>query len=699
MRLLFPRLVLLLRCCRCQFAFEGPGAISVDWLHKPVDTRVGVNGELFFTTSDSGDGTVMVMRYINPQHRPVLISQEAVAGSELRSTGGPTIPLVDFSFDRDGSRSLGSNFQWANGTDPHYGLAVLDGVQSFVNLTQYNSGAGVAMPNMTGGEASYEMWFWPQAVEADNLTVLFELADNRTGGLDEVIQLGLRGKLGGNAALAVRLDSTQGSSLDFDVQNAVPTQKWTHVVVTMAARSVQVYINGALVSEQFIRMAPRRMARSSALLGKGLLNSGPSPLFYGSFDVVRVYPYPLSPPQIRLNFALSSNAVISPSFYAHFSMAPMESSEPTFEPRGPANRRLGQPPPPPFNDDGVFPGWAHFEGPGHYVDLLNPNSGVGAVWPSTFLDNGFFSIELWLRLSDTSRSNDYQVLLFADGLLQIFMEGGALGFNVSVDDTATQWAGLSIPQPNGFDRWHHVVWNCLSAQNGAVHEVHVNGQVVAHTTTPRVDVTHPAGVAYLAPVFYGDVAAFRIYPSYLSEDVVQLLYEAQMYGHQQPSTSSSSSATPSVSSSAPTAVPPSPPTSVSSSAPTSAPSPSSSPTAAPSFPTSFTTPPSLSSSAVQPGSPTSEPQQTSISSSSSSSDDSSSSTGISSTGTGGDEESSGMSTAAMVAIALVVAVLLIAAAVGAFVFIRRRRAASGSGDERTSRLIPTGDSSDSYSRL
>ena len=675
---------------RVQFAYEGPGAISGNWPHKPVDVRIGVNGELFFSSDTSG--TVLVLRYINPVQVPVLVSQPAVAGARLDSAGGPTKAWADFSFDRDGGRSTAVSFTWDNGTYPHLGLALFDGaVGSYVNLSSYNSGAGAAMPQVNGGASSYEMWLWPEAVQPNYFTTLLELAANSSGEMDDVISLSLRGRQGSSSSsFVVRVQSSTAPGVDIELRDAVPSQTWSHVVVAFGYRDISVFINGEQVHSEATRSAPRRMLRSSALLGRSLQVDAPNRPFRGAVDVLRVYSYPLSPAQVALNFLSSHRELISPALYGHFAMQPMESSEATFEHRGAGNRRpppAGPAQPPPNPDDSVFPGWAHFSGPGSYVDLRNPNSGLGGVWP--FELGSTFSVELWFRL-DAPDSDSPHTLLAVDELLALSVQSGVLTFNVSAGEREQrQVLSVRLPQTFRFQRWHQVVWSCEVTPGGGQshHAFWVNNRVVLSADTPLVGAAaYSSRFAVLAPALMGDVAALRVYRQLLPPSVINATYAAQWWGHEQPAqpssaSSSSSSAAPAPSTvvtSSPAVQPTASPTvAPTSAAPTQAPAPTSVP-GGPTVPTAV--PVSLSSSTAEPATPTSTPQADLSSSS----------------GEGGSAEE-GMSMASVIAIVLIIAILVVAAIVGVVFFLRRRRASSG-GDERLNRLIPN-DSADSYSRL
>ena len=633
---------------------------------------------------------MLVLRYINPAHPPVLVSQDAVAGSRLDSRGGPTKAWVDFSFDRDGGRSTASNFEWRNGTAPHLGLAVFDGVSSYVNLSAYNSGAGAVMPSLSGGPSSFEMWLWPEAVQANAFTTLLELADNRTGEVDDVISIALRGRLGSSSSsLVLRLEAVTSPSIDVELRDAVPDQAWTHVVVTLGYRDTAIFINGRLVHSEFTRTPPRRMQRSSALMGRSLMEGSPNRLFRGAVDVLRVYSYPLSPAQVHLNFLTSERTLISPALYGHFAMQPMESSEATFEYRGGANRRpppLGSAQPPPDPDDSVFPGWAHFSGPGSHVDLHNPNSGIGAVWPGDLDDS--FAIEAWFRLTDPDAPTSPHVLLVVDELLSVSVESGVLHFNVSVGEREQrQWLSVALPRTFRFARWHQAVWSCSTSERGqSTHRFYVNAMEVTSATTPAVGAVHASRFAVLAPALHGDVAAFRVYRQPLPLDIVNATYLAQWWGHEQPpppqpptQSSSSSSATPVADSS-----------SVTSNAYLSSALPSSA------MPYSSVLAPTVSPTA--PPTSTAGPTSSGLLTAATVTPTSAVAPDASSSGEGGGEAESGMSTASVIALVLIVGILIAAVIAAALYFIRRRRASSGGGDERLNRLIPE-DSSDTYSRL
>ena len=669
------------------FAYQGPGAIGLNWAHKPVDVRIGPHGELFFS-SDTANA-VLVLRYINPQVRPVLISQQAVSGAGLESRGGPTTAWADFSFDRDGSRSTANSFAWVEGEEPHQGVAILDGAH-FIDAYAYNSGAGTVMPALTGGPSSYEAWLWLQDASFYSSSTLLELADNSTGVLDDVISIALAGREGSErASLVVTVQSTRGASTVAEVRGAVPLRNWTHVVLTVGGRELSVYVDGALVHSEFLRTPPQRMARSSALIGRGLLEPS-EPLLRAGLDVLRVYSYVLSGPQVRLNYLMSAQRLITPLLYGHFAMQPTESSEATFDYQGAASRRpppaaAQPPPPPPPGEESLFPGWAHFERPGSHVDLLNPNNGIGAVWPSGRLGGGAFSIELWFRLSEERGEAQVHLLLIVDGVLAIGIQPD--GSLVLVIDNVE---AIAVPQGFRWTRWHHLVWTAIAVdRERTAHLVYINGQLVVAAPTARFRDSVPT-IASLGgvsesyadlPPFNGDIAAFRVYREPLSAELVQAAYAAQMYGHEQPqppppSSSSSTGQAPAALSSSSysgsSSGSSSSAFSSTTSAATSVPASLSSPTSAPVSPTSAST--------AGPTAPPPSPVS-------------------SSTGEGNGSEE-GMSTAAYVAVVLIVVVLLAAAVVGVVVCLRRRTASrGGSDDDRLNRLIPEGEAGDSYSRL
>ena len=96
------------------FAYRGPGAISNAWPIRPVDIRVGPEGELY-VSSDSNGGSVIVIRHIKSRHTTVTPPVAVSAGYNYSTVGGPTKITADFSFDRAPHPSSGANFRWAVG--------------------------------------------------------------------------------------------------------------------------------------------------------------------------------------------------------------------------------------------------------------------------------------------------------------------------------------------------------------------------------------------------------------------------------------------------------------------------------------------------------------------------------------------------------------------------------------------------------
>ena len=521
------------------FAYEGPGAISASWPHKPVDVRIGAQGELFVSSDTSS--SILAIRHLNPQHRPVLIPQIAPAGFNHMMVGGPTLASAEFTFDSPPSTKSNSNFRWAAGQGAHAGLALLDGVNQYINASAADSGAGTAAPAVWGGEMSVEVVFQVSnvsSVPAGTLVVLYETVTMGDEMMMGHVTLGYM-MSGGGEMQAVW--TWMAGSGHYQVNHSIPTAPypaWTYLIVTMrqdpSTRQVQVGIHGhamdrtVQVYTNVTGSLPAMLPRQS-VIGRSMALAQSIP-FRGALDTLRLYPFALTVHAALLQFRLSDPAVITPSVWAHFAMQPMESSEITFTHQGVASH-VGRASPivqpvPPARD--LFPGWAHFDGVGEYIDLTNPNSGVGGWWGmDAARGEEELSMEVWYR-PDVAGA---WVLLDAKPVLLV---AGKDAQTLAINWTSAGAGpfGVLVDHAVRVGEWTHLVWTSDAVST----TVYLNGVQVADVRGLEGPVNQPPAHALLGrPAageeggwYAGSIGAFRVYPASLSGEQVETLYAAQM---------------------------------------------------------------------------------------------------------------------------------------------------------------------------
>ena len=528
-------------------AYQGPGAISPQWQHKPVDPKIGVNGELFVSSDNSN--AVLVVRHINAEQRPVLVPQAEGAGFDTRRVGGPTLASAEFTFDRAPSNGSGSaDFRWERGQGAHTGLAVFDGAMR-LNASAADSGAGTAAPTWLGGEMSIEAVFFLTAAPAVNSTATLFESRRRGDDGDDVIAMGVTQQTATDAQLTVYFTSDAGLvTVTAPLSGAVSS--WLSAIVTLRDMSSPVS-RGSMVtittrsgnSTATVRQAAAGLPRYSprvSFIGHptaGSYGGVNAAGFRGQLDTLRLYPYALSVNQSLLNLALQGeDRIVSPVVGCHFSMQPMESNEPTFSHRGIAAHmahaaaRLQQTAGSLAQEMDLFPGWAHFDGERQYVDLSNPASGIGCNWTADVLRAAAFSVELWVQPEEPSGSSDFY-LLDASPVLSISslrsVSPAAVAFNFSVGSGDSQ--SLQVDGALSAGQWSHLLWTA----DGAHTEVFVNG-VSGASLTGRAFVNSAPTAPLLAARreadssissrFHGSIGTFRVYPVALSPAQVSLLY-------------------------------------------------------------------------------------------------------------------------------------------------------------------------------
>ena len=534
-------------------AYQGPGAISANWQHKPVHPVIGVNGELFVSSDNSN--SVLVMRHINAQQRPVLVPQAEGAGFNTRMVGGPTLASAEFTFDRAPNNGSSTDFRWERGQGAHMGLAVFDGAMR-LNASAADSGAGTAAPTWLGGEMSIEAVFFLTAAPAVNSTATLFEATRHSDGQDDVIALGVTQQSQSDAQLTLFYVSGAGP-VTLAVKLPVVVSSWLSVIVSLRDTS-DLMSSGAAVT-MTMRAGDTTTTMMQATAGLPLYaprvsfighptvasyGSYTAAPFHGQLDTLRLYPYALSANQSLLNLALQGeDSVVTPAVGCHFSMQPMESNEPTFSHRGIAahithaaarQQQVAAGIVQADADDmDLFPGWAHFDGQQQYVDLSNAASGIGCNWTSDVLPAAAFSVELWLRLEELTGSSDFYVL-DASPVLSISslrsLSRSALAFTFSVGSGETQT--LQVDGALTAGDWTHLLWTADGAQT----DVFVNGQhraalsnrsfVSSAPTAPLLAAKREADSS-ISSRFHGSIGTFRVYPVALSAAQVSLLYQTK----------------------------------------------------------------------------------------------------------------------------------------------------------------------------
>ena len=527
------------------FAYEGPGAISPNWRHKPVDPRIGPNGELFVSSDNSG--SILVIRHLNPAHRPVLVPQVATAGYNHAMVGGPTLASAEFTFDSPPSLKSNANFRWSAGAGAHTGLALFDGYNQYLNASAADSGAGTAAPVSWGGEMSVEVVFQVSnasaSVPADTLVVLYEATPPDpvvTGWVTLGYTVDMSGRMN---VMWTWVDSVDNYSSNHSLPTPTAYPAWTSVIVTMRAdsssRQVEVGIyartaQGTTQSYQRFSAGLPAMVPRYSVIGRSVVLEESVP-FRGAIDTLRLYPYALTPNAALLQFELSDPMVITPSVWGHFAMQPMESSEVTFTHQGVASHVQRASPIvqqlPPARD--LFPGWAHFDGVREYIDLSNPNSGAGGYWVADAAQAGpQLSLELWYR---PAAEGAWTLL---DARPQVWVQavqGQTLTVNWTVAGGGS--TGVEVSGAVVVGNWTHLVCTADAASASVfVNGVKVGGRegsgggAVVNSAPTQAMLGRPTpGQQGVGGGWYaGDVGAFRVYPAVLTQAQVGTLYAAQM---------------------------------------------------------------------------------------------------------------------------------------------------------------------------
>ena len=516
------------------FAYEGPGAISDRWRHKPVDVRIGVNGELFVSSDNSG--AVLVIRHINPSHRPILVPQVAPAGFNHAMVGGPTLASAEFTFDAAPSGASDVNFRWSAGSGAHSGLATFDGNKMIINASAANSGAGTAAPVWVGGNMSIELVFQlTKAVSADVVVPIYEaITLRRDGYFDVCANPSADGQ-------TPQLVLTWGND-DYTQTVTAPVvgvrwTDWIYAVLTVKSfpatsqSQVCVYLPSPSTSScSLVSGLIPYEPRHSYIGGSMTVNALQWAPLAGSVDTLRLYPYAMTEHEALLQFELSRGGVVTPFVWAHFAMQPMESNEATFAHEGVgshlhAGAVIRQPPRVPE----LFPGWAHFDGAKQYIDLTNPANGVGGVWTAALpSDSRALTVELWYRPEAATAFG----LLDAHPVVSLY-SGDGKDLMVDWTDTGSLTRSVTIPGALQVGNWTHVVWST----NDTATSAWVSGaRVLTSTTLKSIAAGARPAHAMLGRMdmlgsgawFKGSIASFRAYPVALSDSQVAALYAAQM---------------------------------------------------------------------------------------------------------------------------------------------------------------------------
>ena len=499
--------------------------------------RIGPNGEMF--VSSDNNNTVLVIRHINPQHRPILIPQVATAGFNHHMIGGPTLASTEFTFDSPPSKSSQAMFIWRAGEGNHMGLAYINGQTQVINASAAANGAGTAAPLLVGGEMSIEAVFRPDnAAIVGDLNVLYEAA---TPSLSDYIVVGWTLPSGTSAGmnLEVRWVDRVGKQQSVTQPTGVQAySEWVYVIIALRSNpqtgGVQANIhchsvdgtssNTNMVDDAALpAYSPRQstIGRSYALHASQTVTG-----FVGAVDTLRLYPYALSTNEALLQFDMSDPHIITPVVWGHFSMQPYESNEAHFTHRGVASH-LGQQSmtrqPPPQQE--LFPGWAHFNGVNQSIDLTNPANGVNGYWVTDVLKGGHnMSLEMWVR---PDVDGDY-TLLDARPVLRVEVMQGV----VQVTWTATDGeSNVKVEKAVTVGKWSHLVWTI----NASTSTVYLNGALALSSPVTGTLVSEAPSHGWLARGeaggwYYGDIAGFRVYSAALTLTQAARLYLAQM-GH------------------------------------------------------------------------------------------------------------------------------------------------------------------------
>ena len=523
------------------FAFKGPGAwwttaANTTGPIRPVEVRVGPEGEMYVSSDNSGQ--IIVIRHINDRHTPVLMPQLVSSGYNYSTIGGPTKPTAEFSFDQP--RTQGT-YRWLLGAYPRLGVAQFDGASLHVNMTAADNNAGATSPNITGGNSTYEMWInvnrMPTAT-GSSYVVMELLQPGMTADRDDYIRILASVAQNGSTAQVWAVAQEAGQK-EYTLAGPVSFNagEWHHIALVLISQTmgnmryaVMMVDAGTLPARQLTAI-PNLMSRRSALLGHShrFVSNGPLLNFTGYLDDVRLYSYVLSAGQIRLNYLLSATDRTNPVLQANLHMQPPENSEVHYQHLGPSNHYGPQP------SANLFPGWIHLNG-SQLVNLSNPMSGVGHAWRGDLFtasrpgaSTPAMSLEFWIRLWDDQVLVAGAVLLEAQPLLRVSFANKQLQVMVGGNEL-----NVAFSPTNG---WTHIVVTASSTiGSNSYYYAYING------TSPGYHGGKPfeGGVVGNSVTLGGlaagdsirgltcDIGAFRVYDFALNATHVQALFNAQL---------------------------------------------------------------------------------------------------------------------------------------------------------------------------
>ena len=519
------------------FAFKGPGAWWTTAANssgpiRPVEVRVGPEGEMYVSSDNSGQ--IIVIRHFNDRHTPVLTPQLVSAGYNYSTPGGPTKASAEFSFDMP--RTQGS-YRWLPGQYPRQGVAQFDGASLHVNMTAADNNAGATAPNITGGNSTYEMWINVDALPSggSNYIVMELLEPGMTTDGDDYIRIMAAVSEDGAIALVWAMAKQAGQS-EVALSAAVqfPTGEWHHISLLLIAGFSAMCLDGCKTASVPVQSSVPLISRRAALLGHShrFTQNGVLTNFSGYLDDVRLYSYALSPLQLGLNYLLSADDRTNPVLQANLHMQPPENSEARFQHRGPSNHYGPQP------SADLFPGWIRLNG-SQYINLTNPMSGVGHVWRGDVFTaqrgvtkSPAMSLEFWFRLDDGSFTYSTTTLLSASPVVSLWWGGAQLYMLVGSEEFYVPWDPLKIPRG-----WTHLVLTASPEVGGnSYYTAYVNGTSAGYhgggAFKPQPidsDVTLGGASNYGMDVgLMGDLAIFRVYDFALNATQIKLLFETQV---------------------------------------------------------------------------------------------------------------------------------------------------------------------------
>jgi hypothetical protein len=273
---------------------------TTNWSYSWVPTIAGTIKIESRATDDSGNietpsGGVTV----SVSYKPT--STTGLVGAYSFSQGSGST-LVDSSGNNNNGTI--SNATWAPGLFGGHALS-FNGTNSWVTINNSSS------LTLTGG-MTLEAWVNPAATTSGSAAILVK---QRTAGLDYALYSDDSG--GSPPSTYVDISGTDSKSVG---QSLLPLNTWSHLAATYDGSNLMLYVNGTLVSTQFVG--------GNINTASGVLRLGGDSIwgeyFDGLIDQVRIYNRPLNVGEIRSDMSTPIGGSI-------------ETSAPTVSVTGPAS--------------------------------------------------------------------------------------------------------------------------------------------------------------------------------------------------------------------------------------------------------------------------------------------------------------------------------------------------------------------------